>query len=202
MADAKDIVIEIDEKGFRLMGTPISGPVPLEFINSILGTVPRRWGFDRDPWEKPDTRRSYVYDSFGIAVSEDLQRKLVYSLGCYFRFEHSGEWCKGIAEFSGRAIMCGLPLKGSMLAADALAAMPFLKDHLGWLGGEFCGQSALLVFSKDKEALAKVPSHRRKAVPETLETLEISLSTDWRWGTGQLPAEGDIGVPPRALGDW
>ena len=202
MADAKHIVVEIDEKGFRLMGNPIAEPVPLEFLNSILGTVPQTSGIAPDPWEKPDTRCGYAYDSLGITVSEDLQRRLLYSLRCHFQIDRSSNWLKSVAEFSGRAIICGLPLKGGILVADALAAMPFLKNRLGWLGGEFCGQSALLVFSKDKEALAKVPSHRRKAVPETLETLEISLSTDWRWGTGQLPAEGDIGVPPRALGDW
>lgn len=201
MPEAKDIAIEMDEKGLRLMGCSITGPVPLEFLNSILGSVPRRCGIDRQPWEKPATDRGYVYDSIGIGVTEDLQRKLVYILGCDFQIDRSREWNRGTAEFSGRAVICGLSLTTGMVAAEVLAALPFLKDRLGWLRGEFPGQSALLVFSQDKEALAKIPHYRRKSVPETLESLIISLSRDWRWGTGKLPPEGELGPPP-PLGGW
>ena len=61
MPEAKDITVEMDENGLRLMGQPIKEPVPLEVLNSLLGAVPRRIDIDRKPWEKPATRHTYIY---------------------------------------------------------------------------------------------------------------------------------------------
>jgi hypothetical protein len=193
MPEAKDITVEMDENGLRLMGQPIKEPVPLEVLNSLLGAVPRRIDIDRKPWEKPATRHTYIYDASGLQIWEDIGRKRIYDLQCFFQVDRSYDWRKTIAEFSGRATICGVPLRAGMEEKEVLATVPAMKRRVpGWLRGEFNGQTALLVFARNKEALAGASHYRRKTIPETLESLVIGLSPDERWGTGRLPPEGDI----------
>ena len=193
MPEARDITVEMDENGLRLMDQAITEPVPLEFLNSLLGAMPRRLDVDPRPWEKKATGRTYAYDAFGMQIWEDIGRKRIYDLKSFFQVDRSYDWCKNIAEFSGRATICGVPLKAGMVEKEVLATMPAMKRRVpGWLRGEFNGQKALLVFARNKEALASVPHYRRKMIPETLESLVIGLSPDKRWGTGKLPPEGDV----------
>lgn len=199
MPNADKIKIEIKGDGLSLMDRPVRAPTSLRVISGLLGDTPENISPEPMPWERQAAHRIQMYRESGMIVQEDVARNLAYDIEIYFR-PHSPTRAPG--KIPIEITIMGVLVRPSLSEIEACTMMPFMQRRIaGRLRGEFGTQSVIMVFSKDRESRAAAPRHRQEALHRTLASLSISLSTDWRWGTGKLPPEGEIG-PPLPLGGW